>query len=43
MKLKHCKDCKLSEFKSTPTGIRLWCYDKKGYVGFWKKSCKEQK
>lgn len=43
MKLKYCKDCKKAEFKSTPKGIRLWCYENKGYVDFWKKVCKEHK
>lgn len=42
MKVKYCQNCKSSEFKSTPKGIRLWCYDKKDYVGFWEKSCKEK-
>lgn len=42
MKPKYCQNCKSSEFKSTSKGIRLWCYNKKTYVGFWEKSCKEQ-
>lgn len=42
MKSKYCKNCKKAEMKSTTKGIRLYCHQKKGYVGFWKKSCKEQ-
>lgn len=42
MIVKYCQNCKSSEFKSTPTGIRLWCCDKKEFVGFWKKDCKER-
>lgn len=42
MKVKYCQVCKKAELKNTPKGIRLWCYIKKKYVGFWDKNCKEQ-
>lgn len=36
---KYCKDCRLSDYKNTPTGIRLWCKKLKYYIAFWREQC----